>query len=278
MTTLYTSDHEWLRIEGDVATIGITDYAQSQLGDVVFVELPKVGRSLKKAEAAAVVESVKAASDVYAPITGEVIEVNDALVAEPALVNSDAGGKAWFFKLKIADKGELGGLMDEAAYAQASRPEVICMMNAPLKPRQNEAATTFVRRHIGPSPRDVDAMLETVGAKSLRALMGETLPASIRQKAPLDLGRALERNRGAGAYERARRAEPGVHLADRPRLFRHDSAGGDPAQHPGKPGLVHGLHALPAGDQPGPAGSAVQLPDHDLRPHRARCRQRLAAR
>ena len=82
MTTLFTTDHEWLRIEGDVATIGVTDYAQSQLGDVVFVELPKVGRSLKKAEAAAVVESVKAASDVYAPITGEVLEVNDALVAE----------------------------------------------------------------------------------------------------------------------------------------------------------------------------------------------------
>src|SRR5215207_840924 len=116
MTTLYTTDHEWLRIEGDVATIGVTDYAQSQLGDVVFVELPKVGRSFKKAEAAAVVESVKAASDVYAPISGEVVEVNDALAAEPALLNSDAGGKAWFFKLKIADKGELGGMMDEAAY------------------------------------------------------------------------------------------------------------------------------------------------------------------
>src|ERR1700760_526824 len=116
MTTLYTSDHEWLSIEGDVATIGITDYAQSQLGDVVFVELPKVGRSLKKAEAAAVVESVKAASDVYAPITGEVVEINDAVVAEPALVNSDAAGKAWFFKMKIANKAELGGLMDEAAY------------------------------------------------------------------------------------------------------------------------------------------------------------------
>ena len=116
MTTLYTSDHEWLHIEGDVATIGITDYAQSQLGDVVFVELPKVGRSLKKAEAAAVVESVKAASDVYAPITGEVLEINDAITSEPALINSDAGGKAWFFKIKIADKSELGGLMDAAAY------------------------------------------------------------------------------------------------------------------------------------------------------------------
>jgi glycine cleavage system H protein len=115
-TTLYTADHEWLRIEGDVATIGVTDYAQSQLGDVVFVELPKVGRTLKKTEAAAVVESVKAASDVYAPISGEVLAINDELVTEPALINSDAAGKAWFFKLKIADKSELGGLMDEAAY------------------------------------------------------------------------------------------------------------------------------------------------------------------
>jgi len=116
MTTLFTSDHEWLRIEGDVATIGITDYAQSQLGDIVFVELPKVGRALKKAEAAAVVESVKAASDVYAPISGEVLEVNEAVTAEPALVNSDAGGKAWFFKMRISDTRELDGMMDEAAY------------------------------------------------------------------------------------------------------------------------------------------------------------------
>ena len=118
MTTLFTPDHEWLRIEGDIATIGVTDYAQSQLGDVVFVDLQKVGRKLKKAEAAAVVESVKAASDVYAPISGEVVEVNEDLASEPALVNSDAAGRAWFFKLKIADKGELDGLMDEAAYAK----------------------------------------------------------------------------------------------------------------------------------------------------------------
>ena len=116
MTVLYTTDHEWLRIEGDTATIGITGYAQSQLGDVVFVELPKVGRQLKKTEAAAVVESVKAASDVYAPITGEVLQVNDALGAEPGLVNTDAEGKAWIFKLRIADKSELEGLMNEAAY------------------------------------------------------------------------------------------------------------------------------------------------------------------
>lgn len=116
MTVLYTADHEWLRIDGDVATIGVTDYAQTQLGDVVFVDLPKVGRVVKKAEAAAVVESVKAASDVYAPISGEVLEVNEALGADPSLVNSDPAGGAWFFKLKIADKKELDGLMDEAAY------------------------------------------------------------------------------------------------------------------------------------------------------------------
>ena len=116
MTKLYTTDHEWLQIEGDVATVGVTDFAQSQLGDVVFVELPKVGRTLKKEEAAAVVESVKAASDVYAPISGEVVAVNDGLAADPSLVNSDAGGKAWFFKIKIADKKDLEGLMDEAAY------------------------------------------------------------------------------------------------------------------------------------------------------------------
>jgi glycine cleavage system H protein len=116
MTTLYTTDHEWLRIDGDVATIGVTDFAQSQLGDVVFVELPKVGRSFKKAEAAAVVESVKAASDVYAPITGDVLEVNEALSADPAQVNTDAAGGAWFFKMTIADKSELDGMMDEDAY------------------------------------------------------------------------------------------------------------------------------------------------------------------
>ena len=116
MTTLFTDDHEWLQIDGDIATIGITDFAQTQLGDVVFVELPKVGRSLKKAEAAATVESVKAASDVYAPITGEVVAVNDAVVADPSLVNSDPGNGAWFFKLKIADTSELDGLMDEPPY------------------------------------------------------------------------------------------------------------------------------------------------------------------
>jgi glycine cleavage system H protein len=116
MTVLFTTDHEWLRIEDDVATVGITDYAQSQLGDVVFVGLPDVGRTLTKNEVAAVVESVKVASDIYAPISGQVVEVNKDLVTEPSLVNSDAQDRAWFFKIKISDKSELDGLMDEAAY------------------------------------------------------------------------------------------------------------------------------------------------------------------
>ena len=116
MTMYYTPDHEWLDVEGDIATVGITNYAQEQLGDVVFADLPKVGRKVAKAEATAVVESVKAASDVYAPLSGEIVEVNAALADDPSLINSDAGGKGWFFKMKIADKAELTGLMDEAAY------------------------------------------------------------------------------------------------------------------------------------------------------------------
>ena len=113
----FTKDHEWVRVEGDVATCGISDYAQAQLGDVVFVELPEVGRKLAQRDEAAVVESVKAASEVYAPIAGEVIEVNQAIVDEPAKVNAGAMGEGWFFKLRLADKSQLDDLMDEAAYA-----------------------------------------------------------------------------------------------------------------------------------------------------------------
>ena len=116
MPLYFTKEHEWIRVEGDTATVGISNHAQEALGDIVFAEVPEAGRRVSKGQEAAVVESVKAASDVYAPISGEVLEVNDAVAAEPALVNSDAGGKAWFFKLKIADKKQLDGLMDEAAY------------------------------------------------------------------------------------------------------------------------------------------------------------------
>jgi len=112
----FTRDHEWVRLDGDLAVVGITDFAQSQLGDVVYVELPEVGRRLERGKPAAVVESVKAASDVFAPVSGEVAEVNDALAGDPARVNADPMGAGWFLKLRPADPAELEGLMDEEAY------------------------------------------------------------------------------------------------------------------------------------------------------------------
>lgn len=114
--TRYSKEHEWIRVEGDTGTVGITDYAQSQLGDVVFVEVPEAGKKVAKGGQAAVVESVKAASEVYAPAGGEVTEANTALADNPGLVNSSAMGDGWFFKIKLTDKGELAELMDEAAY------------------------------------------------------------------------------------------------------------------------------------------------------------------
>jgi glycine cleavage system H protein len=112
----FTEDHEWIRIEGDTGTIGITDYAQEQLGDVVYVELPEVGRKVEKGKDMAVVESVKAASEVYAPVSGSVTAINDKLTAEPATVNSAAMGDGWFVKIKLSNPSELDKLMDEAAY------------------------------------------------------------------------------------------------------------------------------------------------------------------
>ena len=114
--TRYTKDHEWIRLEGDLAVVGITDYAQSQLGDVVYVELPEIGRRVEQGKEAAVVESVKAASEVYAPIAGEVVAVNDALEGAPATVNEDAQGKGWFLKLKPANPADLDELMTEQQY------------------------------------------------------------------------------------------------------------------------------------------------------------------
>jgi glycine cleavage system H protein len=112
----FTKEHEWIRLEGDTGTVGITDYAQGQLGDVVFVEVPEVGKKVSKGAQAAVVESVKAASEVYAPASGEVTAANTALADNPGLVNSSAMGDGWFFKLRLSNKAELAELMDEAAY------------------------------------------------------------------------------------------------------------------------------------------------------------------
>ena len=114
--TYFTADHEWLSVEGGIATVGITDYAQEQLGDLVFVELPQIGTKLSKGDTAVVVESVKAASDVYAPVDGEITDANGALSSDPSLVNSAATGAGWLWKMKLADEGQLAGLMDEAAY------------------------------------------------------------------------------------------------------------------------------------------------------------------
>ncbi|HET7709058.1 MAG TPA: glycine cleavage system protein GcvH [Sphingomicrobium sp.] len=116
MSLYFTREHEWIRVEGDTATVGISDHAQAALGDIVFAEVPEAGKSLAKGQEAAVVESVKAASDVYAPVGGEVIEGNAAIADDPALINRDPEGEGWFFKLKLADAGELEGLMDEASY------------------------------------------------------------------------------------------------------------------------------------------------------------------
>ena len=116
MSVKYTEEHEWIKVDGSIATVGITKHAAEQLGDVVFVELPAIGKKVEKGKEAAVVESVKAASEVYAPINGDITEVNKAIADEPSLVNSDPEGEAWFMKIKIADPKQLDGLMDKAAY------------------------------------------------------------------------------------------------------------------------------------------------------------------
>jgi glycine cleavage system H protein len=118
MSLYFTREHEWIRIDGDTAMVGISDHAQQALGDIVFAEVPEAGRKLAKGQEAAVVESVKAASDVYAPVSGEVVEGNQAIADEPGLINRDPEGDGWFFKLRLDDQGELDGLMDDAAYRE----------------------------------------------------------------------------------------------------------------------------------------------------------------
>jgi glycine cleavage system H protein len=118
MSLYFTKEHEWVRVEGDSATVGISDHAQEALGDIVFAEVPEAGRQLTKGQEAAVVESVKAASDVYAPVSGEVTDGNPAIADDPSVINRDAEGDGWFFKLKLAEPGELDGLMGEAAYRE----------------------------------------------------------------------------------------------------------------------------------------------------------------
>jgi glycine cleavage system H protein len=118
VTTYYTKDHEWIRVEGSTGTVGVSEHAQEQLGDVVYVELPEPGRTVKAGEQVAIVESVKAASEVYSPVSGKIVAVNRALADNPALVNEEAEGNAWFFQIELADRGELANLMNAEAYRQ----------------------------------------------------------------------------------------------------------------------------------------------------------------
>ncbi|MBB52944.1 MAG: glycine cleavage system protein H [Magnetovibrio sp.] len=118
MTTKYSEDHEWISVDGDIGKVGITNHAQFLLGDIVFIELPEVGRTIEAGGEAGVIESVKAASDLFSPVTGKIVEINEALDSEPSLANSDPSGNGWFFKIKLSDTDELDSLMDEASYKE----------------------------------------------------------------------------------------------------------------------------------------------------------------
>ena len=238
----FTQDHEWLRIEGNVATVGITAHASGQLGDIVFVELPEIGKTFAKGDAAAIVESVKAASEIYAPVAGAIISTNSEIVSNPALVNQDSQGEGWFFKMRVDDPFSLDGLMDEDAY------------KALVDSGSN-----------GPSPREIDEMLKVLGAFSLDAFIDETVPASIRQPRPLDWGLALTEREALEAV----RATANLNRNLVSLIGQGYYSAGDPKKHSREPGLVHGIHALPARDQPRAAGSTSKLPDHDFGPDRA---------
>ena len=181
----FTKEHEWVRLDGDIATVGITDHAQEQLGDVVFVELPEIGRDVAADEACAVVESVKAASDVYAPLAGKVVETNPTIIDDPSIVNSDAEGEGWFFRIELDDTA------DVRRPDGCHRLRRICgdpgLMDVLAELAALEAADSFVSRHIGPSESDIAAMLHTVGAATLDDLGAKTVPPAIHTNQALDL-------------------------------------------------------------------------------------------
>ena len=271
----YTKEHEWVRLDGDIATVGITDHAQEQLGDVVFVELPEIGRDVAADEACAVVESVKAASDVYAPLTGKVVETNQTIIDDPSIVNSDAEGEGWFFRIEIDDTDAFDALMDAAAYDEYV--ETLGLMDALAELAALEAADSFVARHIGPSEADIAAMLHVVGAATLDDLAAKTVPPAIRTNQALDLPPPIDEAAVIAELRGLAAKNTAEEVADRHGLSRHAHAAGDPAQCAGKSRLVHCLHAVSGGDRAGPAGGAAQLPDDDLRADGDGDRQRIAA-
>ena len=282
----FTADHEWLRIDGDVAVVGITEHAQEQLGDLVFVELPASGKSFEKGAPAAVVESCKAASDVYAPISGQIVETNESIVADPTIVNSDPLGNGWFFKLKIADPSEIDSLMDEKDLQGAARVKGIAMqsnrlMRSSMDVTMAERAFdpfSFAQRHIGPQADDVRRMLQVVNAPSLDALIDEAMPGDVRQTRPLSFGPALSEPELLAKMRGIASRNQRDGFVDRPRLLRHAPAARHSAQRAGKSRLVHGLYAVSGGDQSGAPRGVAEFPDHDCRPHWARNRQRISAR
>ncbi len=246
----YTKDHEWIRISGDIAEIGITDFAQDQLGDVVFVELPEPGRTIKAGESFGSIESVKAVSELFAPMSGEVVEVNPSLKDHPEVVNSQPH-ETWMVKVRVSDPKEAGSLLDSAQYDGITQHVMSSL----------DASDWFARRHIGPSPDERAEMLEAVGAPSLDALMDEAIPASIRLKKPLSLPPAESEHQYLHRLGHLAHRNKRLQVLHRSRLPRHLHAERDPSDGDGEPGLVHAVHALSGGDRTRPARIAPQLPD-----------------
>ncbi len=216
-------------------------------------KLPEAGKKLAKGDTAVVVESVKAASDVYAPVDGEIIEANDGAVVRSGAGQLGRHGDGWLWKMKLADEGQLAGLMDEAGYKKHDRLNTDTRHDRPTIPLR--------RRHIGPSAADTRAMLATIGVTSLETLITQAVPKKIRLERPLDLPAAA--TEAEALAELANKMSANTVLKSFVGLGYHGTtcAAGDPAQSVREPGLVHRLHALPGRDQPGPAGNAVQFPD-----------------
>ena len=213
----YTKDHEWIRVSGTQGRVGITDYAQKQLGDVVYVELPEVGRTVSQGEALGTIESVKAVSEMFAPVSGEVVEVNPALKDNPETLNSDPHG-AW-----MVAQGRGSG---ETALLDALHTTALVKYQARHgTDPASMPATAFAARHIGPRQSDLADMLQTIGASSLDQLVAETVPAAIRLTRPLDLPRRRERAPLSRASSRDCRRESRPSIVHRARLLRHDYAG-----------------------------------------------------
>ena len=266
----YTKDHEWVKIDGGTAKVGITDYAQKQLGDVVYLELPDVGRTLKKGEVFGTIESVKAVSELYSPVDGEVTEVHSALVQHPEEVNKDPHD-SWMIAVKVT--GGQDGLLDAGGVHGSD--EVSTTTN--LAPRASHL-DSFKSRHIGPDPAEQDEMLRRDRRAVARSAdrSDHSLRHPFLEGAEPAAGR--DRSRLPAPAARRRREEHGHALVHRHGLLRHAHAGGDPAQRVREPRLVHALHAVPGGNRPGTPRVAAELPDDGERSHRDGDRVGIAAR